>query len=362
MSLEQLKIDYINFITNSYNSIGFDPDKMGVLFSLLLEQDYLTQEQIMYLTGFSRSKVSKALAELTNVSSQFPVLQTKKPGDKQKYYNCPLSFEQYSRIFFTASFEISDFSMDFLKDLIDKLDSLEPSSPSIHYVMNFFDYIYLSQKYYNLFIEHSKKELQEYFNTKDLRSEVFVKTSKEVVSKYKSKDIKKTKYTDEKFIEIKKEFLSKMQELSSIYGGRKELIGVFLSLYLEYPPFTQDDIMEITNYSRSTVSEALSILVKMNRVQIIKKPKDRKKYYKPFVKIQDYGFLKFQNIKHFFTQLIEIIKLKFVKELETLKAEKSKKKKYKDFFDSNIYHFQQLLNYSEVMYKVIVQEFLKRIH
>lgn len=355
-------MDYINFIAQSYNSIGFDPNKIGVLFSLLLEQDYLTQEQIMNLTGFNRSKISIALTELTDISSQFPVLLTKKPGDRRKYYKCPLSFEQYSRIFFTASFEITDFSMSFLEDLMDRLESFEPSKPSVVHVKNFFEYLFLAQKYYKAFIAHSKQELQDYFNTKDLKSEVFIQRNMSKISKYKKKESKKIKFSDEKFMEIKKEFLSKMQELSSTYTGRKELIGVFLSLYLEYPPFTQDDIMELTNYSRSTVSEALTILAKMNRIQIIKKPKDRKKYYKPFVKIQDYGFLKFQNIKHFFTQLIEILKIKFMKELEELQPQKSLKKKYRDFFKSNIYHFEQLLNYSEVMYEIIVQQFLEQIH
>ena len=361
MTLEQLKIDYINFITHSYSSIGFDPDKIGVLFSLLLEQEYLTQEEIMGITGFSRSKVSIALNELTDLSSQFPVLQTKRPGDKRKFYKCPLSFEEYARIFFTASFEITDFSMDFLRDLVARLEAFEPSNPSVDHVKNFFKYTYLAQEYYKAFIEHSKKELKEYFNTKDLKSDVFVERNKDITIDYTKKVVKKTKYSDDKFIEIKKEYLSIMQEISSSYTGRKELISVFLSLYLEFFPITQDHIIELTNYSRSTVSEALSILAKLNRVQIIKKPKDRKKYYKPFVKIEDYGFLKFQNIKHFFTQIIEILQIKFLKELEELKIQKSVMRKYRDFFTSNIYHFEQLLHYSEVMYEVMVQQFHKKI-
>ena len=361
MSLKQLKLDYINFITQSYNSIGFDPNKIGVLFSLILEQDYLTQDQIMSLTGFSRSTVSSALSDLMSLTSQFPVLQTKKPGDSRKYYKCPLNFEQYSRIFFTASFEISDFNMDFLGDLLNKLEAFEPSNPSVEHVKKYFRYLMRAQEFYKTFIEHSKSKLEEYFNTKELDSEVFIKKHKNRIKSFKETKFNSVAYSETKFDEIKREFLTTMQNISGYYTGRKELIGVFLSLYLEYDPVTQDCIMELTGYSRSTVSESLSILSKLNRIQVIKKPKDRKKYYKPFVKIEDYGFLKFQNVKHFFTQLITIMNIKFIPELEKLSINKQLKIKYKNFFESNIYHFEHLLKYTEIMHEIIFKQFLKVI-
>ena len=361
MSLKQLKLDYINFITQSYNSIGFDPNKIGVLFSLILEQDYLTQDQIMSLTGFSRSTVSSALSDLMSLTSQFPVLQTKRPGDSRKYYKCPLNFEQYSRIFFTASFEISDFNMDFLGDLLNKLEAFEPSNPSVEHVKKYFRYLIRAQEFYKTFIEHSKDELEKYFNTKELDSEVFIKKHTSKIKSLTKTKINPTKYSEIQFKEIKKEFLTTMQNISGYYTGRNELIGVFLALYLESEPVTQDNIMELTEYSRSTVSESLSILTKLNRAQIIKKPKDRKKYYKPFVNIEDYGFLKFQNVKHFFTQLITIMNIKFIPELEKISINKQMKKKYKTFFESNIYHFEHLLKYTEVMHEIIYKQFLKDI-
>lgn len=361
MTLEQLKLDYINFVTQSYSTVGFDPNKTGVLFTLLMEQDSLTQEQIMKITGFSRSKVSIALNELMGLQSQYPVLQTKMPSDSKKYYKCPLSFEQYIQKFFTASFEISNFNFDFLQILVDKLVAFDPSNASIVHVKHYFEYLLLSQEYYKTFIEHSKNELADYFNSNDLKSEVFIDRYRNRLKDSVSRTRTKTKYSDAKFMEIKKEFLTTMQDLTSSYAGRKDLISVFLSLYLEYLPTTQDHIIELTGYSRSTVSEVLSILVKLNRVQIIKRAKDRKKYYKPFIKIENYGFLKFQTIKHFFSQLIDILKIKFLSELEELSLEKHEKKKYKNFFESNIYHFSQLLKYTTLMYEIIFQQFSKEI-
>ena len=361
MSLEQLKLDYINFITHSYNSIGFDPNKIGVLFSLLLEQDYLTQDEIMALTGFSRSIVSTALNDLISLTSPFPVLQTKKPNDPKKYYKCPLSFKQYSKIFFTASFEISDFNFEFLHDLIRALESFKPSNSSVKHVKKYFEYLLRAQEYYTTFLDHSKEKLEEYFDTKELHTEVFIKKHRSSIVTSSTTKQSQIPFSISKLDEIKKDFLSTMQNLSGYYTGRKEMIGIFLSLYLEDKPVTQDHIMHLTGYSRTTVSEVLTILTRVNRVQVIKKPKDRKKYYKPFVKIEDYGFLKFQNVKYFFTQLITILKVKFIPELDELKIRVKEKKKYSDFFRSNIYHFEHLLDYTEVMHDLIYQQFLKDI-
>ena len=100
-TLLQLKMDYLQFMEQiNHSSFAIDPNQTGVLFALLMENDYLTQEQLIELTGFSRTTISETISELSNVTSKYPVLQTRKPRDKKKYYYCPLDIEQYIRTFF----------------------------------------------------------------------------------------------------------------------------------------------------------------------------------------------------------------------------------------------------------------------
>ena len=112
--LNQLKIDYIEFMKQIHE--WSESTIIAVLYTILMEGDYLTQEQIMFYTGFSRTVVSDTLAKLTAVTSKYPVMQTRKPGDKKKYYYCPYSFEQYiSSLIVTAS-EVVDVNFESLSN------------------------------------------------------------------------------------------------------------------------------------------------------------------------------------------------------------------------------------------------------
>ncbi|MHA2096509.1 MAG: hypothetical protein ACW98F_17960, partial [Candidatus Hodarchaeales archaeon] len=139
--LLRVKNDYLTFIAQANKLLGYNPYLKGVLFALMLDGGLLTQEEIMQLTNYSRSMVSETLAELTEFSSKFPVRETRKPGDKKKYYNCPLSFIGYTKILAKANLESSETSYDFIDALLPRLEALIPQTPDVKHVFDFLTYL-----------------------------------------------------------------------------------------------------------------------------------------------------------------------------------------------------------------------------
>lgn len=50
---------------------------------------------------------------------------------------------------------------------------------------------------------------------------------------------------------IERDFIEKSMESQNILGRRRELSAILHTLILENEPITQDDIINLTNYSRS---------------------------------------------------------------------------------------------------------------
>ncbi|MFX0125913.1 MAG: hypothetical protein ACFFAE_19990, partial [Candidatus Hodarchaeota archaeon] len=90
----QIKIDYVQYMMQLYNVMAYDETTTGILFALMVET-YLTADDLEVLTGLSKPSIAKALSRISIMFSEFPVIQTKKPHSRKKYYYCPLSLEPY---------------------------------------------------------------------------------------------------------------------------------------------------------------------------------------------------------------------------------------------------------------------------
>ncbi|MHA2363520.1 MAG: hypothetical protein ACXAC7_06155 [Candidatus Hodarchaeales archaeon] len=357
----QLKRDYLNFMEQINRQMGYDPNLIGVLFALLMEMEktYLTQDQIIELTGFSRTIVSDALATLTDITSKFPVLETRKPRDKKKYYHSPLDFEEYIRIIFISSLEIINTNVEFIPPLIHRLDALTPQNSYILHVKQLLSLFNNINKSLSAFVEHSEKNLKRILentdNNKDILNQLIKNESNIGISENRASFNENIVQINDSFEKIKKEYITKMQEVATSMGRRKELIAIFLSLYLEKDPITQDNLIQLTNYSRSTISEGLTLLSKLNTVEVVKKPKDRKKYYKPRINMEEYGLLGFQNRKSLFSKIKTMIENTFLHELKKIIAPNIEKAKLELFFKENIRCYQILEDYMTVFFNYFYQ-------
>ncbi len=343
-SLLQLKIDYLAFMEQVHGALGFEPNLISVLFSLLLEGDYITQDRIIELTGFSRSTVSETLKKLTDPSSSFPVLATRRPGDRRKFYYCPLGIDEYVMTFFTSATAASDFSEEILHEMLERLDAMGSETPEALHVRKFFGYLLGALILIQDLLEYTRMHMERFAEDPDyvpkFTDEGIVSIEKErlepMARRFRSRK-------NDTLLDIKREYIRETLEHASPVGRRREIAAVSLALILNADPMTQEEIMEVTGYGRSTVSENLAKIEEMNVLSVVKKPGDRKKYYKTTIKLDGYGTQKFQIQRHGYGQIGRMIEERFLPELRKIPGSSPGKEKMKRFLDENVRAYNFIL-------------------
>jgi DNA-binding transcriptional regulator GbsR (MarR family) len=253
--LMQIKIDYVSYMTQTFKVMAYDEIITSILYALMVEgEKYLTQEDLEQLTGFSRSSISDALSKVSVITQDFPIFQTRKPGDKKKYYYCPISFEEYVKRSFLITADVSKMSMAFLPELTNRLNALSPQTPSIKYVKRVLIYFYAAISYYEHIMKKPNEFLDNMFNDPDYEPNFTDFINKIQIILPQGGSIP----SNDTFNQIKLDFITRMISMSTeLLGGNEELISVFLALILEKEPVTQDELIKLTGASRSNVSRAL---------------------------------------------------------------------------------------------------------
>jgi DNA-binding transcriptional regulator GbsR (MarR family) len=152
---------------------------------------------------------------------------------------------------------------------------------------------------------------------------------------------------------IKQDFVKYAIESQTIYARNRELTAISHALILEPNPITQDFLMELTGYGRSTISEALTQLAKLDTVEIIKKPKDRKKYYRLKYSLYDYMKIRSTASTKVIEKIVFTLKESFNKRILSLNINSKVKKKYSDFFLLNIKSYKIISEIIDKYFTVI---------
>jgi DNA-binding transcriptional regulator GbsR (MarR family) len=158
---------------------------------------------------------------------------------------------------------------------------------------------------------------------------------------------------------IKKDFLEdQAARQSTAVGKKKELVVISLLFFVEEKSLTQDYIIRITGYSRSTVSVTLKTLIRLNILQVIKKRKDRKKYYQLKFTLKENLFNTVKQFRRIFSHAKEIIKVQFQSKLEDI-DENGEKDKFLAFLEENVRFFELFEDYTDAC-TYILQEFFSK--
>lgn len=354
----QVKIDYVSYMAQIFKAMAYDEIITSILYALMVEGGkYLTQEDLEFLTGFSRSSISDALSKVSVITQDFPIVQTRKPGDKKKYYYCPTSFEEYVKRSFLVTADVSKMSMDFLPELITRLDAISPQTPSILHVKRFFIYLFAAIFFYEHIMKKSNEFLEIMFDDPDYEPNFSALVKKTQIILPSGGTILST----DTFEQIKLDFITRLMSMSTeLLGGNEELIAVFLALMLEKDPVTQDELIKQTGASRSNISRALSMMVDLKVLDIIKKQKDRKKYYKSKASIEDYGLGKLKRVQGYYAQIQMMMQKKFLPDLEKieplLEHDKKEKERLINFFKDNVTFFNIFIKFSSAMHSAVQEE------
>ncbi len=346
-----LKNDYLNFIAQANKSLGYNPYLKGILFALMLEGDLLTQERIMKLTGYSRSMVSEILSELTDFSSRYPVRETRIPGKKKKYYTCSLSFTQYTKILAKANLESSETSYDFIDKILPRLEALSPRTPDVKHVIDLMEFLKSTYSSVQALITYVEDQLDLILETGGFPDfDPYIKKSQQ--EHVRTEQISEINIPEsDNITQIKRDFISYLLDLLPPTGKQRDLVTIYFGLYLEHEPITQEELREITGASRTSVSESLSLFLKIKTVKLIKKPKDRKKYYTPNISMADYSLTKYTNQKRVFTQIKNGINTEILPTLLSLSGNRKEREKFENFLKENLYCYQILEDFITLMFQ-----------
>ena len=351
-----IKRNYLIFMEQTLT--WFDPNLVRILFALLMEGEALDQNQIIELTELNRATVSETLSRLTDSTSKFLVLQTRKKGERKKY-QCLQKLAVYFRTLLIEGLEVTKFSLEQVPLLIHRLDALPSQNPENLRVRRFLNEYWEFSNYFHFTVAYFQNNLEKFVKNPDSISQF--------IGNISSKDTKDFNFAGSKYDLISKDSLERIKKdfiedqaanQSAAVGKKKELVMISLLFFVEEKPLTQDYIIRITGYSRSTVSVTLKTLIRLNILQVIKKRKDRRKFYKLKYTLTENLFNTVKQFRHIFSHAKEIIQVQFQSSLEKIK-ENGEKEKLLTFLEENIRFFELFEDYTDACTHVL-HEFLSK--
>ena len=355
-SLLQLKIDYLAFMEQVHGALGFEPNLIAVLFSLLVEGDYITQDRVMELTGLGRSTVSETLKKLTDPSSSFLVLVTRRPGDRRKHYYCPLGFDEYVMTFFTSATSASDFSEDICLEILARLDALGQEDREVRHVKTFISYLLDVVVLIQDLLEYTGSHLERYFKEQGY-TPPFTEEDFEAMKRDRPEPPapRPRPVEGDSLLAIKRDYIRDTLEKAAPIGRRREIGAVSLALILSADPVTQEEVMEVTGYGRSTVSENLAKIEELNVLSLVKKPGDRKKYYRSTLRLEGYGTQKFKIQRGGYGQIIKMIEGRFLPELGKIPEATTETERLEQFFQENVRAYGLIVQYISFLHDFMLK-------
>lgn len=350
----QFKIDFIQFLTQIYEKFGYEPHFTGVLFSLLMEEQPLSINDIFDRTLIKKSLIKKVITDSNEVYNPFTIYKTKKREDsKNDYYYISVKLEEYINQQITTGIDIIKFNVDFIPELIARVDAVKGDKTVINSLRKSLVFFYTFFTYYVKII----KELNNSFGSK---LEDFLASINKINVEIKNSvlEIPQNINFDPKDTvnNIKRDFIAiirSWEEITVKIGKTKLPMTpalVIYAIWLENEPTTQEKLMDITTYSRATISEVLKKLSNQGIVASTRNFKTKRKYFSLNNGLEGFIKIRLEGFNHFYKQVYLMSDKKFLPELEELEVSTKEKNELKNF----ILRLSELFRISVTYFEAIV--------
>lgn len=294
MNTIDIKKSFIRFMEEKHSGLLFPKNFFGCMMAVFVEQEPITQDTIQKLTNYSKTTISQIL-KLLQVN--FPLVQIKRPKKRKKYYTINLTTKEFMITFLRMLIEAYQDKADFLLPLIEEINPYTKKHPKFQ---QFKDFLINSYKYSSLYLRiltESAEEFGELLNTGDVGKETkentnVIKSQEHIeyiqglfeppkLSNSDSIPQISDKYLSGIYVQLKENFYQKFRENLTSARSQNAIARTILGteLLLENHPLTQEELEMSTGFQRSIISDTLKTLINMKMVQVIRKQKDRKKYY-----------------------------------------------------------------------------------
>jgi len=141
-------------------------------------------------------------------------------------------------------------------------------------------------------------------------------------------------------IDIKRDFIKLMEEKHTDLLFPKNYFGCMMAVFIEQKPITQDKIQNLTNYSKTTISQILKLLQLNFPLILIKKPKIRKKYYSINIPTKEFMITFLRMLIDAYTDKAEFI-LPLIEEIQPYTKKHRKFENFNEFL-KNSYKYASL--------------------
>jgi len=295
MSVEDIKKEFIHFMEEKHSGLLFPKKFFGCMMAVFIEQVPITQDRIEELTSYSKTTISQMLKL---IQMKFPLKQVKKPGIRKKYYTIDMTTRKFMLTVFKVIIDSYKDKVDFMPPLIEEIQPYTQKHPKFETIKRFLENYYMFASLYMNLLSETSKELSDLVDTGQINaselSNYYILNSPEHQVKIQlllNPPNEPKTFTDqqirepslvEQYNHFKQIFFQKFRE-NLTYSGSQQAIAraiIGTELLLEQRPLTQVEIEKTTNFQRSTISDTLKLLTKMKMIKLVKRPGDRKKYYK----------------------------------------------------------------------------------
>ncbi|MFW9977475.1 MAG: hypothetical protein ACFFEJ_05220 [Candidatus Thorarchaeota archaeon] len=308
MSIEEIKQDFIEFMEEEHGSNPYPRNFFGCLLSIIVEDEPVSQERIMELTGYSQATISLTIQKIQLL---MPLRILKIPGDRKNYYSYEGPQMKFLLDMFQRRVDVQDIDLNLVESVLRKVEN-EPSSRKIDRFRKYLNTLHLllssihtirgaGLEPFKRFLESGSIEESQLKDSQLIESGKladFLNTLKSV--SYDSALSIDDERVSANFLSLKKEYLSGLKSnLNPLYSQAiANHLMVIHDVFIEGRT-TQNRIEKVTKLPRSTISEILAAGERVGQIQVTRATGSKIKQYAPAISITELMLAYFNRVTEY---------------------------------------------------------------
>ncbi|MFW9912500.1 MAG: hypothetical protein ACFFEU_08505 [Candidatus Thorarchaeota archaeon] len=321
MKLERVKRDFIQYMEEVHGANPYPRNFFGCVMAISSENEPVSQDRIMELTGYSQATVSLAIQKIQLL---LPIRAVKKRGDRRNYYVYDDAASSFVLDLLQRRVDVQDIDINLVDSTIQKSNNWDDGDETIirfrRYLKNMRLYLNLIHQVRSASVEPFKQALSSgSLADLDLQDESvlargalseFILKLKKITSITEEELPDAEDYMSDGILLLKNEYFTGIKTyLNPLFSQAIANQLVVVHCVLLEGCVTQDQIERITLLPRSIISEVLAYAVKRGIVGVTG---SRPKYYRPVVSFSDLMLASYDRVANYIVlvtkQLSEFVK------------------------------------------------------
>ncbi len=314
MKLEDVKRDFIGYMEEIHGGNPYPRNFLGCIMAISSEDEPVSQDRIMDLTGYSQATVSITLQKIQLLLS---VRQIKKKADRKNYYVYDDAANSFVLDLLQRRVDVQDVDIGLVDSVLEKISNW----PEEDRAVKSFRIDLENMRLYLSLIHEIRSESVKPFKlalaagtTEYLNLQKADELADGALSEFLLNLKKASSNTETALNAIKDKTSSHLLLLKNEYfTGIKTYLNPLFSqaianqlavvhCVLVERNITQNRIEQVTQLPRSTISEVLSIAVRRG---IVGASGSRPKYYRPSASFSDLMLASFDRVANYIVQVIK---------------------------------------------------------